>query len=59
MLYFFQKAGKIAAALEETPFGLRRLGAMPPNPQIITLTQLRALLKFPWHCYNNDLLSYT
>jgi len=35
MLYFLEKVGKISAALgapPPTPVGLRRLGALPPDP---------------------------
>jgi len=39
MLYFFEKNWKIAAALEApppNPIGLRRLGAPPPTPRVVT-----------------------
>jgi len=34
MFYFLEKAGKNAAALQ-TPVGLRRLGALPPDSQVV------------------------
>jgi len=56
MLYFLKKARKIAATLgrwglrPQIPVGLRWLGAPPPDPQVVTLTQLTcyfcALLRF-------------
>jgi len=41
MLYYLEKAGKIAAALgvrPQTPVSLRRMGAPPPDPQIVIPT---------------------
>jgi len=40
---FFEKCWKIATALEApppNPVDLGRLGALPPGPQLVTLTQL-------------------
>jgi len=53
MFHFLEKARKIASALgtpPPTPVGLRRQGALLPDPQVFTPTQykcdFRVLLKF-------------
>jgi len=49
MLYFFEKKGKIAEALgapPQIPVGLRRLGAPPPDPQVVTLVICSNYFKF-------------